>query len=440
MRGALVAWCLLASVCLAQQQSREEKVLADRAHAAAQGFWIYNDIEQGLVQARLTGKPLLVLLRCIPCEECVKLDDALMEQDPVVRPLLEQFVCVRQVSTNGLDLDLFQYDTDQSFAVFLMNADGTIYGRYGTRSDRTKWEDDVSVVGLGQAMTKALELHRQHGSQAAALAGKKGKPIEFRRPEMAPALREKYSGKLVFETNVVKSCIHCHQIGEARREFYRAEGKPIPEAVLFPYPHPKAIGLKLDPKTCGDVLAVTPDSPADKSGFQRGDRIQRMSGQPILSMADVQWVLHNVDAGGGQVQVDVLRQDRPVSLTLSLPTGWRQADDLSWRVSSWGLSRMVLGGMRLETIPAEERTSLGIMNSSMALRVKSVGQYGPHATAKKAGFLKGDIIVNYDGQTTFANETALFHYAVNAHPAGESVAVDVVREGKTFRLMLPMQQ
>ena len=47
------------------------------------------------------------------------------------RPLMEQFVCARQVSTNGLDLSLFQFDTDQSFAVFLLNADGTIYGRFG---------------------------------------------------------------------------------------------------------------------------------------------------------------------------------------------------------------------------------------------------------------------------------------------------------------------
>ncbi len=55
-------------------------------------------------QAKQTGKPLLVVLRCVPCEECVKLDDDLVDQDPVLRPLLEQFVCVRQVSTNGLDL------------------------------------------------------------------------------------------------------------------------------------------------------------------------------------------------------------------------------------------------------------------------------------------------------------------------------------------------
>ncbi|WP_068142110.1 thioredoxin family protein [Roseimaritima ulvae] len=40
--------------------------------------------------ARDTGKPLLVVLRCIPCEECVKLDDDLVDQNPKLRPLLGQ--------------------------------------------------------------------------------------------------------------------------------------------------------------------------------------------------------------------------------------------------------------------------------------------------------------------------------------------------------------
>ena len=63
---------------------------------------------------------------------------------------------VRLISANGLDLSLFQFDTDQSFAVFLLNADGTIYGRFGTRSDQTLWTDDVSIEGLGKALEGAL--------------------------------------------------------------------------------------------------------------------------------------------------------------------------------------------------------------------------------------------------------------------------------------------
>src|SRR5690606_19866869 len=144
----------------------------------ADGFWIYNDLPAAFAQARSSGKPILIVLRCIPCEECVKLDDELMDNDPVLRPLMEQFVCARQVSTNGLDLSLFQFDTDQSFAVFLLNADGTIYGRFGTRSHRTEWYGDVSIEGLVKALQKALELHAEYPASKSLVAGKRGKPLE----------------------------------------------------------------------------------------------------------------------------------------------------------------------------------------------------------------------------------------------------------------------
>src|SRR5947209_3811204 len=183
---------VLASAAAAQNP-REQKVRADRQKVEADGFWIYNDLPRGLAEAKQSGKPLLVVLRCIPCEECVKLDDDLVNQDPRVRPLLEQFVRVRVVSTNGLDLSLFQFDTDQSFAAFLLNADGTVYGRFGTRSHRTYWSDDVSIEGLAKALSGALELHRQYPANRAALSGKRGPAPEVATPEQYPALRGRYT-------------------------------------------------------------------------------------------------------------------------------------------------------------------------------------------------------------------------------------------------------
>src|SRR5215475_14553710 len=144
---------------MAGAQTREEKVRNDRKKVEALGLWIYNDLEKGFTEARKSGKPMLVVFRCIPCEECVKLDDDLIDNDRHVRPLLDKFVCVRIVSANGLDLSLFQFDTDQSFTVFLLNADGTLYGRFGTRSHRTLWTDDVSVEGLARSLEGALALH-----------------------------------------------------------------------------------------------------------------------------------------------------------------------------------------------------------------------------------------------------------------------------------------
>jgi hypothetical protein len=205
---------------LARAQTRDEMVREDMRKVTEDGFWIYNDLDTAFQRARETGKPILVVLRCIPCEECVKLDDDLVDKDPVIRPLLDQFVCVRQVSTNGLDLNLFQYDTDQSFAVFMLNADETIYGRFGTRSHRTEWYGDVSLPGLAQALQGALDLHANYPDNRDLLVGKRGGMPEFASPEQFPSLKDKFTDRLNFEGNVAKSCIHCHQIGEAQREYY----------------------------------------------------------------------------------------------------------------------------------------------------------------------------------------------------------------------------
>jgi serine protease Do len=435
-----LALLLACPVAAQQQKTREQKVREDREKIEAEGFWIYNDLARGFAEAKKTGKPLLVVLRCIPCEECVKLDDDLVEQDPVVRPLLDKFVCVRQVSTNGLDLGLFQFDTDQSFAAFLLNADGTIYGRFGTRSHRTEWVGDVSLPGLAQALQGALALHAEYPKNKEALAGKRGPAPQIARPEEYPLLQEKYTSTLNYSGNVVQSCIHCHQIGDAQRDMVRSSGQPIPDKVLFPYPHPKAIGLILDSQERAKVRKVTPDSLAAQAGFEPGDEIARLNGQPILSMADVQWVLHSVDSQGGEVAVDLVRAGQPQSIVLKLPADWRAADDISWRASTWGLRRMSLGGLTLETLPEEERKSADLAEGEMALRVKNVGQYGLHATARNAGFQKGDIIVAVDGRKDLHTEADVLRYGVQEKKAGDRVAISVLREGKRREITLPMQK
>ncbi|HVK11861.1 MAG TPA: Trx7/PDZ domain-containing (seleno)protein [Gemmataceae bacterium] len=422
---------LIALAPVAAQNPREKKVRDDRVKVEADGFWIYNDYPKAVAEAKKSGKPLVVALRCIPCEECVKLDDSLVDTDPVLRPLLEKFVRVRVVSTNGLDLSLFQFDTDQSFAVFLLNADGTVYGRFGTRSHRTNWVGDVSVAGLAKALEGALELHAGYPKNKDVLAAKRGPAPEFPTPEQYPAIKKtgKYTSTLATTGNIVQSCIHCHQIGDARKDLYRTKG-PMPEDVLFPYPHPKSIGLTLDPKERATIEKVTADTPAAKAGFEAGDAIVSLNGQPLLSMADVQWVLHHTPAAGGTLKADVRRAGKPVEVTLTLAAGWRRADNISWRSSSWGLRRTALGGLLLEDAEGDAK----------GLKVKHVGQYGPHATAKNAGFQVGDVIVSYDGKTDLKRETDVLAYGVTARKPGDRVPVTVVRGGKKVELTLPLPE
>ena len=423
-----------------QKKTRDQKVREDQQKVTQDGFWIYNDLPQAFQKAHNTGKPLLVVLRCLPCEECVKLDEELVDTDPVLRPLLEQFVCVRVVSTNGLDLALFQFDTDQSFAVFMLNADRTIYGRFGTRSHRTEWVGDVSLSGLADALRGTLDLHQDYPNNKAALAAKTGPPPLFERPELFPSLKGKYTSSLNYSGDVVKSCIHCHQIGDAVRDHYRERNEPLPEEILSPYPHPRSLGLILDPRFRATVKEITANSIAEKSGLMPGDQIQTLNGQPILSMADVQWVLHQFSATGGEVQMSLKRSDKTRELTMLLPDLWRSLDDISWRASTWGLRRMATGGLQLEALSPAEKMAHNIASDSMALRVKHVGQYGPHAAAKNAGFQTNDILVSYDSQTSLLTDSDVLRYGMTVRKSGDVVPVEILRGSERRSLQLPMQK
>jgi hypothetical protein len=419
-------------------ESREEKVRKDRARVEAAGYWIYNDLAKGFAEATESGKPLVVALRCIPCEECVRLDDDLVDRDARVRPLLEKFVRVRVVSTNGLDLSLFQFDTDQSFCVFLLRADGTVYGRFGTRSDHREWADDVSVEGLAQALEGALEIHAAWPRDRASLARKRGPTPPFPTPEKYPDLAKKYGPTLDEEGKVVASCVHCHMIGDADRAWRLANGGGLPETALFPFPHPKAIGLVLDPRRRATVKRVEPGTPASEAGFRAGDEIRSMGGQPLLSMADAQWVLHGVPAEGGTVETVVARGAETVRATLSLAEGWRRRDDVSWRVSTWELRRRAFGGLKLGPIPKAESGRVRLPRAAIGLRVEHVGQYAPHDVAKRAGFRKDDVLVSFDGRADLPRETDLLRYALNDVKPGSSVPVVVLRDGNETTLTLPV--
>ncbi len=183
---------------------------------------------------------------------------------------------------------------------------------------------------------------------------------------------------------------------------------------------------------------VAPDSPAEKAGFQAGDRILRMEGQPLLSIADVQWVLHNAPQPA-TLRAQVLRGGRKKNLTLTLPAGWRKQTDISWRATTWDLRRMATGGLVLKEASAEERTQAKLSEHDLALLVDYVGQYNEHAAGKRAGFQKGDVIVSVAGQSRRMSEGQFIGYLVQNKQLGDKVPLTVLRAGQRVDLELPMQ-
>ncbi len=436
MRSSPIFLALILLSSSLHAQDRDAKVRNDRQTFGASKDWIYNDLDEGVRVAKGSNKPLLVVFRCIPCQACQEFDDDVARRDPIIRDLLDEFVCVRIVQANTIDLTHFQHDFDQSFAAYLMNPDLTIYGRFGTRSERPEYED-VSLEGLRKAMEAALRMHKDYQEVKSSLTGKQVKQARYKTPRDYPSLSGKFGETIDYEGKTAQSCMHCHQVREAERLVYRAAGEPIPDEVLFPYPDPSVLGLKMDPKAKAKVERVATPSIAERAGLRIGDEITTLAGQPLLSIADLQWVLHNAPAST-RLKAQVRREGKAADLTLDLPEGWRRGD-VSWRTTTWDLRRMGLGGLRLIELTGPQREEAKLAGDGMALEVRHLGEYGEHAVAKRAGLRKGDVLVSFDGLAGRMSESELLGYTMQKKRAGDEVAVTVLRNGKRETLKFVLQ-
>ena len=417
-------------------KDREGAVRGDKAAMENDARWIYNDVDRGFAEAKKTGKPLLVVLRCVPCLSCVGLDAEVLKE-PALVPLLDQFVCVRLINANAIDLARFQFDYDLSFSTLFFNADGTVYGRYGSWVHQAD-PDAKETIGYRRALEGALALHRGYPENGFSLAGKQGAPTPFRTPVEIPALAEKYGRELNWNGKVVQSCVHCHQVGEAFRTYYRAKGEKVPLERIYPLPAAEMVGLSLAPDKAATIAAVGPGSLAATAGFRRGDDLISFGGQPLISIADFSWVLHRAKEESSLAAV-VKRSGGEVRLTLTLPVGWRMKSDISKRVGTWSMRAMAFGGLTLVDLDEVARKERGIGADGLALFVKGMGQFNQHATAKKAGFLKDDVLVAVNGFAARASEGEMIGRILQTTKIGEIVDVVVLRGRERVVLQLPMQ-
>ena len=367
---------------------------------------------------------------------CSGLDGQVVRHDPQLAELLSRFICVRLVQANALDLSLFQFDYDLTFAAFFLNADRTVYGRFGSRSHEEA-EKDISLIGFRNALAGALELHEGYPANRASLWGKQPRPVSYSAPEHYPSLAGKYKPTLNYGEKVASSCLHCHQVREAERLVYRTGAQPVPEQSLYPWPIPDVIGLSLEPTAAAKVATVARGSAAARAGFQAGDQILQLEGQPVVSIADVQWVLHHAQ-GPARLRALVRRGGASTELTLNLEAGWRSRTDISWRATTWDLRRMVTGGLVLKDLTDEARRQAKLSPTSLGLRVHYVGQYGDHAVGQRAGFRKDDVIVEIAGLDQRLTESQLMGHLLQTTKPGTAVPVTVLRAGNRLQLELPM--
>ncbi|MCZ7641053.1 MAG: hypothetical protein M5U12_36360 [Verrucomicrobia bacterium] len=90
-------------------------------------------------------------------------------------------------------------------------------------------------------------LHAAYPLNTSTLKGKQGRPLPYRTPVDMPTLVGKYTRNRDWEDQVVASCVHCHQIGDALRAAHRERDERLPPHLIYPFPGPEALGLELAP-------------------------------------------------------------------------------------------------------------------------------------------------------------------------------------------------
>jgi hypothetical protein len=313
---------------------------------------------------------------------------------------------------DNLDLNLFEFDYDLTFMVFFLSADGKVYGRYGGR-DAEGPDERQSLAGLKHTMESVLAMHARPDKELAP------------RTQAAPrfirdVVGQRRSGR----------CFHCHQVKEALNDDLKRKGLWGRDKV-YRYPLPENVGLKLEVDRGKVVQSVTSKSPAASAGLIRGDVLRRLNKVPIHSFADAQFAL-DIAPPKGDIEVVWQRGDKELTGKLALVEGWRKSD-IIWRPSMQRLVPAVrLYGLDL---PTAEKKALGLSPERLAFRQTNT----LHFQAKAAGVCFGDVIIGIDGKVLSMEMTDFLRYVGRNYLVGDTITLNVVRDGKHLDLTMTLQ-
>lgn len=327
---------------------------------------------------------------------------------------MQQYVCVRIVRMDQVDIGLFEHDRYNTLYFYVLNADEQIYLRYGGR-DAESQDTYLNLESLEIALRKGLELHTKY--QRGELA-KTARP-KARFPNEIPLLVER--------TFAQNQCVECHLIGDFDLQQREEAGTLVKAAEMFRPADVRTIGIHLDiPK--GLVVAEAKGAVA-AAGMRAGDVITALNGRTVHTFADLQHALDKAERHAQQVGLTVERGGRGVELKVLLPERWWFTDI---RYKQLTVDPRVY--FEAEPLTAQEKTALGAAVDGFASRVKYVSKT---AEMLKAHELRvGDVITAVDGVGRDGVAHTADFYIRLRRKAGEAMTLDVVRDGKAMKMPL----
>jgi hypothetical protein len=328
---------------------------------------------------------------------------------------MQQYVCVRIPRMDDVDIGLFDYDRYNTLYFFILNADEHIYMRYGGRDGQSQ-DTFLSLDSLELALAKGLELHKLY------LDGKiqKTERPKPRFPREIPLLVER-----TFSRN---NCVECHLIGDFENIHREEDGTLDKPAHMYRSPDIRTVGILVDvPK---GLVVKEVGGAAQMAGMRPGDRIAALNGTVVWTLADLQYYYDKVPRAAERIQMTVDRGGELVELTIHLPARWWWTD-IRFRQMTID-PRVYFDSRPLTDREKQEHSLEGGGFASMVTHVDTFAQM-----MKSHSLRVGDIIVGVDGvqRDPLANTAELFIKLRKT--AGDSVTLEVIREGK--RMQMPLQ-
>lgn len=306
----------------------------------------------------------------------------------------------------GVDVSLFQFNWNVMLYAVFLDADGTIYARYGSPDPKA-----LSTEGFRRTMERVLEAHAK--GDTTRFAGKRGAELKWKTPETMPTLAPTFE-----KSSAPQKCIHCHHVWAGTIASTWQSGEKLPPQFIWPYPKPESIGLTLEDDDPVKIRAVAEGSPAAKAGARAGDMIAALGGQTVLTIQDVEWVLHH-GPDKGSLDLELARDGGTVKAVVELAADWR-------RTARRPVFGVVGLGARLVRLTADERKEAGILESQLALRVTRPNKAGLLASA---GVREGDVLVSVDGRQDDWEDDQFIAFVRMNYTKGAKLKLGIFRRG-----------
>jgi hypothetical protein len=323
---------------------------------------------------------------------------------------------------NGIDLKLFRFDGDLTWMSFFMDAEDRFYARYGGRSDDHA-ESYLSKPSLVRVMQQVLLLHKTRQ----VLPRSKGiARVSFATPEAIPPMKKMLAPRK-------EKCIHCHDVKNAQLRHLQDQGS-FQKALVFTYPDPQQIGIQSESFRQDVVARVTPGSSAAFADVRRGDRILKVAGQRVLTMADFSQVLERIPART-QLPMRLAREGKDIDVILQLSGDWKTQGNPWWRPST-----EVAGpnaGFWAVELSGDQKRKAGLQPDGLALRVTFL--FPKHPTPRSSGVRLGDVVIELDGKRDRKNTRQLHSHLQMNRDYGDRVPMTVLRKGVEKELVLRLR-